>query len=692
MNNEIYLRRRGCIVPPYSWTRELLPLEFVATLSVNLEDLGYALSKPLMEACRQLTAKDAERFYLQLRDTLACATGAHRKHAPMYPNFPQQVMNLNRAELYFNAVVHYWSDGKLLPATPKGFRLPFKEVPTVKFIELGTKEDFMGLITQIASANVAFSEQDLLDLKWFIGVYHSDSVKMLPTTIPQRENLAHLAAILLRQGEVGEEFLRTHVRTATDVLRVACALSKGDVSLAAPTRFKAIRRPLRRLLLERIEAHESALDDMRRRPERWKRLGERLHPGEFAGRYPKTARAFEAIREDIAGATFRGKVEAAVRRCDVPKATAIAGARPGELIRRLDHLLRIDTDANEQVLARLEAVADQGSTPLLLQARHHFATRGEPRDLRVFMPKGDVAKSHAEPNWRPSLPQEVRERVVEILEGALVRRFAKRPPMGRVYVDAALRDYPVPFAMRSASKALRTVPRGSRLPLPEGDTLRLFLWWTNGSGRTDIDLSVVLFGDGFVYKDEVAYYNLKREGCVHSGDIVDAPQGASEFVDLQRSALLREGVRYAGMVVTGYTPQPYSELPECFAGWMLRRSAQSGEIFEPRTVLDRFDLTANTRVAIPIVFDLVEKRAIWCDMALKRRPNFNVDVRANRGGIVLTMESMAALNKPTLYDLIRLHAEARGTRVTTAAEAESVFSVASGFPFELERIASEFMA
>jgi len=50
------------------------------------------------------------------------------------------------------------------------------------------------------------------------------------------------------------------------------------------------------------------------------------------------------------------------------------------------------------------------------------------------------------------------------------------------------------------------------------------------------------------------------------------------------------------------------------------------------------------------------------------------------------------IHKPTLFDLLSLHVEARGTLVETQDEADVVFSVEAGTPFELDRIASEFMA
>src|SRR5262249_18273090 len=140
-----------------------------------------------------------------------------------------------------------------------------------------------------------------------------------------------------------------------------------------------------------------------------------------------------------------------------------------------------------------------------LQVRDHFTVRNDRSGLRVFFPKGNLAKAQGIENTLPLLPSEVCGRVVTVCQETLKARFAACPPLGRVYVDPTLRDYTVPFAMRSASKALRTLVRGSRLPLPEGEVLRFFVWWKNGTERTDIDLSATLLDDKFGYVDLLSY-------------------------------------------------------------------------------------------------------------------------------------------------------------------------------------------
>jgi hypothetical protein len=189
----------------------------------------------------------------------------------------------------------------------------------------------------------------------------------------------------------------------------------------------------------------------------------------------------------------------------------------------------------------------------------------------------------------------------------------------------------------------------------------------------------------------VSYYNLKNFGGHHSGDIVDAPHGAAEFIDLDIARTVAGKVRYVMMSLNSFTEQPYCDLPECFAGWMSRQKAGSGEIFEPKTVIDKVDVAANTRICIPAILDLIERKLIWCDIALKNYPSWN-NVQNNLSGASLMLRAMCSLRKTDLHTLFDLHIKARGERVEQTESATTVFSVSGGItPFDLDQIASEFL-
>lgn len=684
--NSIYLRRRRKVYVEAG--RDQRPIAEVVTIQKNIEPLGFVLSAELMDRLGTLPKVKLSQFYDQLVDDLKAATGAHREFRPMYPDFPMQVMEATEAGLYFNAILHYLTN--YVPDRPKSPRPELDEKPELRVIDLGSLDDYQAICTQMTGSRTALSPQDKEDLGNFVAEYGDDILPLIAAEMPIKENLAYIAAQLLRYTNIGDQVLTGRIKTATDVLRIAVALSDGDVSLAESTKFAKFPRSERVRLLAWLEMCGNLTEDMLRWKERWKRLGERLHPGEYRSQFPKACAAFDVLRNKVQFPTFRTHVEQAFVRGEAGKSLELLKTRPGELTRRLDHLLRSKVAAGE-VLQSFTEVADHVATPVLLQAMTHFANRATPPELRTVFPKGEVAKVQAIQDIRPRLDPASTAEVARICERTLVSKFAKLPPLGKCYLDPALKNYLVPFSQRSASKSLRTLVRGSRIPLPNAQILRFFLWWKNGAGRTDIDLSAALFSSTFEMVDTLAYYNLRGYGGCHSGDIVDAPEGAAEFIDIDVEVLRAARARYVVMLLNSFTQQPYCDLPECFAGWMSRKKAGSGEIFEPRTVQDRVDLASNTRICIPAVFDVVAREVIWTDIALKNRPLWN-NVHQNRSSISLMLRAMTSLVKTSLWTLFSLHIQARGERTADPASADTVFSTKVGItPFDLSRIAAEFL-
>jgi hypothetical protein len=687
MNNEMYLRRQSKVwVAP--GVANLSP-EVPAALSKNIEPLGFVLSPALAQRLQTLSIAELTAFYGELVDALRKMVGAHRLWKPMYSNFPQQVMEASQAELYINAIIHYVTGA--LPHFEKKARLPLFEKTKPRVVELGSPEEFEQIFTHLAAAKTSLSGGDKEDAAWFVAHLKNDVYRLLPPEIPLKENVALIGALLAQHTENSEEFLRAHVKTATDVLRLAVALSGGDVSLFEATKFAATPRPQRRLLLGLLENCPNLCEDMARWEGRWLRLGERLHPGEHKARFPRSFEAFDTLRNKKPFVTFSKQAEAAIQARDGAGLAALLGQRPGEFARRLDHALRLNPESQPAVIEQFAAVAPRVSTPVLLQVVSHFRGRNAGAPLRAFFPKGNVARVQAIENKLAPLDEGICASVVGVCEDALTERFAALEPLGACWVDERLREFPVPFSQRSASKSLRTLVRGSRLALPEGDTLRFFLWWTDGKDRTDIDLSAVLYDADFKYLDVLSYYNLKGFGGHHSGDITSAPQGAAEFIDVSVSKLRAAGVRFVVASLNSYTEQPFCDLPECFAGWMARRHANSGEVFEPRTLQDRVDLASDTRICIPFVADTEAGQVLWTDIALRKDPSWN-NVHNNLGGVSLMLRALVGLRKPTLYDLFSLHARARGEIVDDATKAQTVFGLESGLtPFQSDEIVARWL-
>ena len=372
-------------------------------------------------------------------------------------------------------------------------------------------------------------------------------------------------------------------------------------------------------------------------------------------------------------------------------------------IQKINHSVNLGeqekSDLVQKTIEKFSEVADKVSTPVLLQVYHHFNTQHE-KSVRAFLPKGVLSKAYVVDTSVPALQFNMAKSIANICEDALVTRFKSLPTLGKVFIDPLLKQQHVPFAMRSASKALHTLSRGSRIPTEDTDVTRFFIWWNESFinqegkkesvGRVDLDLSCVLLDENFRFVTHCSWTNLRDSGMTHSGDITSAPNGACEFIDIERSRL-DPRAQYVVMTANSYTMQHYCDLPECYAGWMERNAPQSGEIFDARTVANKIDLSSETGTIIPMVIDIKNNMVIWTDISMK-------------GGLYNTTENqlssmqhiikgMVHLNKPNLYDLFNFHAKARGEIVQSVQEADTLFSLNEGItPYDMEIIASQFMA
>jgi hypothetical protein len=707
--NELFLNKKLCItLEKGGKSISAAPLNVVASFVRNLETLGFTVSKRLFTRFKAVDASTLATLQDEIVPVLKTMVGAHRRYKPMYPNFPQQVMEASDAELWYNAWLHYataWvSDSIKVPLRympeyeeKERAELKLNEV-SLKVIDLGTEESFLEIFTQLAASNGSLSESDKELLKFFVTNYGKKLEKYIPEVVPSKENLAVIGAAVMTSPQTGYLMparLTARFKTATDVLRLACALSEGDVSLAKPTKFRKFKRYERRELLRVLEQCGSLVEDMLRWQERWKRLAKMLHPFEYKNTHKNCVAAFEQIVGETTFRTYDSQVEEALKakRLGTPLIDLLK-QRPGVFARRLDHALRSASAQKARLIADgFLKVAPQVSTPVLLQIYQHFKNRpSEP--WRAFFPKGVVAKVHVLEQALPKLTKGIGEHVSDGVRKVLVKRFKILPPLGKVFIDEALREQLVPFSQRSASKALRTITRGSRMPLPDSKALRFFLWWKEPKGvRTDIDLGASYVSEDWGRTEQIAYYNLRNAGlkACHSGDITSAPNGACEFIDIDVESALEAGYRYVVMAIYSFTGQPYCDLPECFAGWMGRTDVRSGEIFDARTVQDKIDLAADQRSAMPIIFDLKERKAIWADLSMTS--DMRSCMTARNTPVTKMAKAIVELNKPNLFDLFEMHAQARGKVVKKRETAETVFSLTEGVtPFEIDTILSEYVA
>lgn len=144
-----------------------------------------------------------------------------------------------------------------------------------------------------------------------------------PESNPVRENRAVVNAARLTAGA---DLL---LDTVVDVLRLACALSGGDVTLREPTRFRALLAGLDAV----VTANPAQPADVPAYRERFKRLGGRLYPHEYPRR-AHAAEVFAVARGDKGARSFDSRAGQLLAASDVmgagssSTAEAAAGSLP----------------------------------------------------------------------------------------------------------------------------------------------------------------------------------------------------------------------------------------------------------------------------------------------------------------------------------------------------------------------------
>ncbi|WP_280426801.1 hypothetical protein [Nocardia carnea] len=256
-------------------------------------------------------------------------------------------------------------------------------------------EEATRLYHSLAAATTPGNDDHLQTLKALARYCLTDECQ--PRQIPVRENRALINEV---RASAGAPLL---VDTVTDILRLACALSDGDVTLVTTTRFRALRRPTRRAMLSALDTvvrrNPAALGDVHQHRERWKRLGERLHPHEFH-QWPNAAEVFAVARGEHNAPSLTASFEQLVTNGETVAAAALLQkTSPGMLFRAADQLLRYGTLTEQtEVAGMLAAAAANVSGRVLLSLREHLSNRLRPGQRRVFVNR--TARGHVEYDTR----------------------------------------------------------------------------------------------------------------------------------------------------------------------------------------------------------------------------------------------------------------------------------------------------
>lgn len=691
----------------------------IAALTLELQTLNHTLTVADVETLRKFPASYMKTWAKKVLAVIAETYGAQYNYRPMYPNFPTQVKEASQHELWLNATLHYFGDqigARILPHYEKDER-PFlpagegREIETIKIIRFETEKDASNtLLRAIYGSKKTWNTADIdLLTNWGgIGIgrawseiyedepaYIENVLSIFDNNIPNKANFSTLLG-LHQHNPKAVAFFFTKINTIGDVLRAIATLSGEAPNLTkaflnpitrkrahyAPKSFtRAIRRTIIQTL-NNIISTDNGVEDFYQHAGLLKKVARTLHP--FDNRLGASDTLKEhysnIVRNIVSGKTWNSKVQHALDNNNVEKLLELLTIKPGEFTRRLFHLTSTlsETDTNKMLTA-WEQVAPLTSTTVLWQLVSHTRTV---KDNNGTLERSLIITA----NGGTSFPRPKKHYGADILNrieigalNAIREQYATRPTLGKVYANIdpdSKYAFPISHATSSGvSKAI--VGRGSRVPIPAGtETVRLFIYWKDHGSRLDIDLSATQLDSNFETQEAVWYGNLSAAGMTHSGDITSAPEGASEFIDIDLKHLPRNAA-YVAFTIHSYSQQLFSEMAEVFGGVMFRNNSEEGEVYEPATADHTYNLTAPSTYAVVMALDVEKREIIIVDLPsaqLSRHSTpHNVTETTNDTSTILS----ALFHKRPIItaEVLQLNIEARASEiVATPEEADTVIT------------------
>lgn len=556
---------------------------------------------------------------------------------PMFPDFPDQVRDMPVLDRVVHQLLHYLSDGRIIPdpvASPRA-DLPLEDmVRGARPLEVVTPaEAAHRLVRSLVRSSTSAPDHEVSLASRLVGVIRDrDEVLSEIAGAVNRENAAALLSAC-RQWVTCDDMVRLldAARHPDMVLRImavmyssassgkdaqyASAVASLSDSLASSVRFASVPRRVRRAVVRAAGRLSGGfrVDLFLARVRLWRRLLRSIHSFDHASS-PESRRALDIIHGNVTHRTFASVVEEAIAAGDVVAAARliVSEGRPGVLVRRFGELLdKAASDAVRRVVIGL--VAEHGSgapVATLISARNGLSGRSSNRIIRMS------GRSNITLGGSQTVSDAVMAEALAAIDEAIAARVSGMDAP-EVFGAPEFPSTPVAVYRRDAADADRSVVRGQRIPLginvgDPGVVVRAGIRWGDDM---DLDLSVVLVRDweestpDVLGWDSPMYYD-RDAPVVHSGDVVCA---GSEFVDLHVARLRGMGVRWAVFAVHVYRGREHLSGVDHDFAVMVRSDGQAGRVFDPASAPVLFTTSQRSLFAVFAVVDLDDGEVIVVD-------------------------------------------------------------------------------
>ena len=577
-------------------------------------------------------------------------------------------------------------------------------------VHLDTPDGYYKMVNNMLSGKTSLSEYDRGIVEFALD--NCPRERFMPETIPFKETWALTALHDFKAGN----FDSIDIKTIQDFERLVAALTPGaDISLEKKQKYRNFtnheRKDLYRVFSVALKKNyplmlESALKknsklfiknvlrgrfhfhdmkggrDFADFMERADNTRSKMSLYEAAlsdGRYADAAKALSSISSGVLLDHARNLI-----------ASAEKNGKPGEAIQVISEIGMKCRTAPMDKLLTLKRIIDS-----------NISKEDDPLKFRLRGAKNVSVEPFA--NTSEKMGAQTKEYASWVLGDIIREQLSTKEDIGKVYIDPALKNCPIPVAGRADSGRNRTVAMGTKLPVcKDSDVLRAALY-KKGQKNGFFDFSVAFLDKNYALVKQVSWNNLKEGFAYHSGDCADTRRGVTEIIDVDLQKIKRECpqakyVVYEGMAWNSFTT--VNGLDQCFLTLSEVNSIGEGtpksytaKPLDPKDVRFRVDLTGDSFANIPVLYDLESREVSILNLPTFHRVSDFAAPKIHRhfdlpkgceaienysGELALTayyINERLILDKPNIYDLAMMNVEARGGElVENREDADVIFS------------------
>ena len=541
---------------------------------------------------------------------------------PFYKGFPESVWALTEEQLIFDQMLHYFRTYGMGDFSEAGHsifeeqfeRTAFKENIKVKEFTILPASDADKKLEEIVS-NLLAGTRPLSELQYSLICHYIFDYNYLPSRIASKNTAVRLL-LDLRNVNIAQHLKLSDVIKIVDELNYRSYGNTNVKKLNLKNRDRIFISSIIDLL---AEPGKCDIENCCEKKHVWNGL---LHHIHYRAK-TEQAKAFVNIIRGKENLSAYSAFEKAMAAGDVREAVLCLKKRKGSgaVLRNLNYLIsRCGSDEDMNYV--MDCLGNRNPI-VLIQLLIQYEQYRSDAEARTFkFTKYNRLRVHTETEEeytkrRSVISTEQRDTLSYALKVYLKQALKGR--LGKVYIDPDMTGYAIPLQESTSQGGFGVLPKGSRIHIENAKIIRAFTYWEKVD---DIDLSVIGI-DALGRQKEFSWRTMagrKSDAIIFSGDQTSGYYGGSEYFDINIEKFKKRNPNILYLIFCNNVFS-YSTFQKCLckAGFMLRDTMLSGQIFEPKTVESSFTVNCDSRFAYLFGIDLKKDDFVWLNLARDSR-------------------------------------------------------------------------